>query len=116
MRENKFSVSDVGSGLAIPRGFGVRQSSVALAAPGLRGKSGRGLPQSKTLARGLIAPICLMDNFTRGRRSATVLKASRSNAVGKMRANLKLDALRLVLRTQPRSGAILPLCGGRVLE
>ena len=94
----------------------MRQSSAAFTSPGLRGKSGRGLPQSKTLARGLVAPIRLVDIFTRGRRSATVLKASRSNAVGKMRANLKLDVLRLVLRTQPRSGAILPLRGGRVLE
>jgi hypothetical protein len=36
----------------IPRGFGVRQPSGALASQASRLKSGRGLPQSKTLSRG----------------------------------------------------------------
>jgi|GEM_PF-7080854 len=39
------------SQLEIPRGFGLRQSSGALAAQGTHLKSGRGLPQSKTLTR-----------------------------------------------------------------
>ena len=34
-----------------PQGFGVRQPSGALASPSMRVKSGRGLPQSKTLSR-----------------------------------------------------------------
>jgi hypothetical protein len=34
-----------------PRGFGLRQSSGALASQASRRKSGRGLPQSKTLSR-----------------------------------------------------------------
>jgi hypothetical protein len=37
--------------IEIPPGFGVRQPSGALASHGLRLKSGRGLPQSKTLSR-----------------------------------------------------------------
>jgi hypothetical protein len=43
------------SGCKIPRGFGVRQPSGALASQVLRLKSGRGLPQSKTLSRGAAA-------------------------------------------------------------
>ena len=35
----------------IPQGLGVRQPSGALASPTVRSKSGRGLPQSKTLSR-----------------------------------------------------------------
>ena len=35
----------------IPPGFGVRQPSGAFASQGSRLKSGRGLPQSKTLSR-----------------------------------------------------------------
>jgi hypothetical protein len=38
------------AGWMIPRSFGLRQSSAAFASPALR-KSGRGLPQSKTLTR-----------------------------------------------------------------
>ena len=40
------------SGYKIPRGFGVRQPSGALASQASRLQSGRGLPQSKTLSRG----------------------------------------------------------------
>ena len=37
--------------LQIPQGFGVRQPSGALVSQAARLKSGRGLPQSKTLTR-----------------------------------------------------------------
>ena len=37
--------------MKIPPGFGVRQPSGALALCGSRLKSGRGMPQSKTLSR-----------------------------------------------------------------
>ena len=43
------------SGCKIPRGFGVRQSSGALTSQSSRLKSGRGLPQSKTLSRRAVA-------------------------------------------------------------
>jgi hypothetical protein len=42
-----------------PPGFGVRQPSGALASHVSRLKSGRGLPQSKTLSRQTDAPECL---------------------------------------------------------
>jgi hypothetical protein len=40
----------------IPRGFGLRQPSTAILPQDRRRKSGRGLPQSKTLARNPINP------------------------------------------------------------
>jgi len=39
----------------IPQGFGVRQPSGVLGSQVSRSKSGRGLPQSKTLSRQMVA-------------------------------------------------------------
>jgi hypothetical protein len=44
----------------IPRGFGLRQPSAAFPPQGWRRKSGRGLPQSKTLTRKFNNPIRLV--------------------------------------------------------
>jgi hypothetical protein len=43
----------------VPRGFGLRQPSAAILPQAWRCKSGRGLPQSKTLARPPNIPVQL---------------------------------------------------------
>jgi hypothetical protein len=45
--------------LVHPRGFGLRQSSAAFSPQGLAVQGGRGLPQSKTLARNPVNASCL---------------------------------------------------------